>query len=82
MDFLADAPGTIWPVPDTEVRYNICEIWVRDGDLGDGENPYTTLAYDVAGQFFVSTVEGRWAKLWKRGEVDVITRYSAEIKGV
>ncbi|QBP33272.1 hypothetical protein SEA_BRUTONGASTER_55 [Gordonia phage BrutonGaster] len=58
-----------------EVEYAICEIFVRDGDLGDGEGPYTTLAYDVAGQFFLSTIEGRTAKVWKPGEVEVITRF-------
>ncbi|ANA86394.1 hypothetical protein BH762_gp125 [Gordonia phage OneUp] len=62
-----------------EVQYAICEIFVRDGDLGDGENPYTTLAYDVAGQFFLSTVEGRTAKVWKPGEVDIITRFKATV---
>ncbi|AOE44160.1 hypothetical protein SEA_APHELION_66 [Gordonia phage Aphelion] len=59
------------------LTYNICEIWVRDGDLGDGNNPYATLAYDVAGQFFISSIESRIAKVWKPGEVDVITRYDA-----
>ncbi|ANA86224.1 hypothetical protein SEA_LOZINAK_67 [Gordonia phage Lozinak] len=59
------------------VTYNICEVWVRDGDLGDGDNPYATLAYDVAGQFFISSIESRIAKVWKPGEVDVITRYDA-----